>query len=105
MISKEKMQFIERFNRLQSVKEFEERLKDQPLYEDELAELGYDVVVLDNLQKPVHLGGKPNYLNSKVKYIWGDVCPSGGPNGEKRLRSFDSGGPDTLFGHPPGRVG
>ena len=44
MISKEKMQFIERFNRLQSVKEFEERLKDQPLYEDELAELGYDVV-------------------------------------------------------------
>ena len=41
---------------------------------DALVELGYDVVVLDNLQKPVHLGGKPNYLNSKVKYIWGDVC-------------------------------
>ena len=48
MISKEKMQFIERFNRLQSVKEFEERLKDQPLYEDELAELGYDVVSKNN---------------------------------------------------------
>ena len=40
---------------------------------DALVGIGYDLVVLDNLQKPVHLKGKPNYLNSKVKYIWGDV--------------------------------
>jgi len=40
---------------------------------DELVAKGYDVVVLDNLQKPVHLKGKPNYLNRKVKYIWGDI--------------------------------
>jgi len=40
---------------------------------DALVEKGYDVVVIDNLQKPVHLKGKPTYLNPKVKYIWGDV--------------------------------
>ena len=40
---------------------------------DALIKIGYDVVVLDNLQKPVHLRGKPNYLNPKAEYIWGDV--------------------------------
>lgn len=40
---------------------------------DALVENGYDVVVLDNLQKPVHMKGKPDYLNSEVEYIWGDV--------------------------------
>ena len=64
MISKEKMQFIERFNRLQSVKEFEERLKDQPLYVDELAELGYDVV------------SKNNSLVKELKELLGDKLTS-----------------------------
>lgn len=40
---------------------------------DALIEKGYSVRVLDNLQKPVHLKGVPNYINSKAEYIWGDV--------------------------------
>jgi dTDP-L-rhamnose 4-epimerase len=40
---------------------------------DALVDRGYDVVILDNLQKPVHLKGKPGYLNPKAEYIWGDV--------------------------------
>ena len=40
---------------------------------DALVERGYSVRVLDNLQKPVHLKGKPSYLNPKIEYIWGDV--------------------------------
>lgn len=40
---------------------------------DALVERGYDVRVLDNLQKPVHLAGIPKYINSKAEYIWGDI--------------------------------
>lgn len=40
---------------------------------DALIEKGYSVRVLDNLQKPVHLKGIPQYINPKVEYIWGDV--------------------------------
>ena len=40
---------------------------------DRLINEGIDVLILDNLQKPVHLKGKPNYLNSKAKFIFGDV--------------------------------
>ena len=40
---------------------------------DQLIDKHYDVIVLDNLQKPVHLNGKPTYLNPKATYIWGDV--------------------------------
>ena len=40
---------------------------------DKLIELGYDVRILDNLQKPVHLKGKPKYLNPKAEFIFGDV--------------------------------
>ncbi len=40
---------------------------------DRLVSLGYDVRILDNLQKPVHLKGKPDYLNSKAEFILGDV--------------------------------
>lgn len=40
---------------------------------DRLISLGYDVAVLDNLQKPVHLKGKPGYLNPKAEFIYGDV--------------------------------
>ncbi len=40
---------------------------------DKLIELGYDVRILDNLQKPVHLKGKPSYLNPKAEFVFGDV--------------------------------
>jgi len=40
---------------------------------DRLISLGYNVKILDNLQKPVHLKGKPNYLNPKAEFIFGDV--------------------------------
>lgn len=40
---------------------------------DRLIGLGYDVRILDNLQKPVHLKGKPSYINSKAEFIFGDV--------------------------------
>lgn len=40
---------------------------------DRLIELGYSVRILDNLQKPVHLKGKPAYLNPKAEFVLGDV--------------------------------
>jgi dTDP-L-rhamnose 4-epimerase len=40
---------------------------------DRLLELGYDVRILDNLQKPVHLKGKPAYTPKEVEFIIGDV--------------------------------
>ena len=40
---------------------------------DKLIKLGYGVKILDNLQKPVHLKGKPDYLNPKAEFILGDV--------------------------------
>jgi dTDP-L-rhamnose 4-epimerase len=40
---------------------------------DKLIELGFEVRILDNLLKPVHLKGKPSYLNPKAEFIYGDV--------------------------------
>ena len=40
---------------------------------DRLLQLGYDVRILDNLQKPVHLKGKPNYLPREAEFVLGDV--------------------------------
>ncbi len=40
---------------------------------DKLIDSGFDVRILDNLQKPVHLKGKPAYLNPKADFILGDV--------------------------------
>ena len=40
---------------------------------DRLILEGFDVRILDNLQKPVHLKGKPDYLNPKAEFIKGDV--------------------------------
>jgi len=40
---------------------------------DKLIQLGYKVKILDNLQKPVHLKGKPKYINNKAEFILGDV--------------------------------
>ncbi len=40
---------------------------------DSLIADGYDVVVLDNMERQVHQGKKPDYLNKKAKYILGDI--------------------------------
>jgi len=40
---------------------------------DRLLKLGYEVRILDNLQKPVHLKGKPEYLPAEAEFIHGDV--------------------------------
>jgi dTDP-L-rhamnose 4-epimerase len=40
---------------------------------DRMIQLGHDVRILDNLQKPVHLKGKPSYLNPDAEFILGDV--------------------------------
>lgn len=40
---------------------------------DRLIEIGFNVRILDNLQKPVHMKGKPQYLNPKAEFIFGDV--------------------------------
>ncbi len=40
---------------------------------DALIARGDEVVILDNLQKPVHLKGQPEYLNPAAKFILGDV--------------------------------
>lgn len=43
---------------------------------DRLLKLGYDVRILDNLQKPVHLKGKPSYIPKEAEFILGDVRDS-----------------------------
>lgn len=40
---------------------------------DRLISIGHDIKILDNLQKPVHLKGKPSYINEKAEFIIGDV--------------------------------
>lgn len=40
---------------------------------DRLLAEGYEVRILDNLQKPVHLKGKPDYIPEKAEFISGDV--------------------------------
>lgn len=40
---------------------------------DKLIDKGYQVRILDNLEKQVHQGIKPRYLNKKAKFIKGDV--------------------------------
>src|SRR4030065_1578064 len=40
---------------------------------DRLLDKGYKVRILDNLQKPVHLKGKPDYINKNAEFILGDV--------------------------------
>jgi len=40
---------------------------------DRLLQLGYDVRILDNLQKSVHLKGKPDYIPKEAEFILGDV--------------------------------
>lgn len=40
---------------------------------DALLERGYEVRILDNLSKPVHLKGTPSYLSKDAEFIMGDV--------------------------------
>ena len=40
---------------------------------DRLLAKGYKVRILDNLQKPVHMKGKPEYIPEAVEFIEGDV--------------------------------
>ncbi len=40
---------------------------------DALVTEGHAVRVLDNLEPQVHQGQKPEYLNSRAEYVWGDV--------------------------------
>ncbi len=40
---------------------------------DRLLKIGYEVRILDNLQKPVHLKGKPSYIPQDAEFILGDV--------------------------------
>jgi dTDP-L-rhamnose 4-epimerase len=40
---------------------------------DRLLKLGYEVRILDNLQKPVHLKGKPDYIPKEAEFMLGDV--------------------------------
>lgn len=40
---------------------------------DRLISSGHRVRILDNLQKPVHLRGKPNYIHADAEFIPGDV--------------------------------
>jgi len=40
---------------------------------DRLLAKGYKVRILDNLQSPVHLKGKPDYINKEAEFILGDV--------------------------------
>ncbi|RPH95104.1 SDR family NAD(P)-dependent oxidoreductase [candidate division KSB1 bacterium] len=40
---------------------------------DALLAKGYDVTILDSLEKPVHLKGKPSYIPAKVRFLEGDV--------------------------------
>lgn len=40
---------------------------------DALLAKGYEVTILDSLEKPVHMKGKPSYIPSEVRFIEGDV--------------------------------
>ena len=40
---------------------------------DMLVDKGHNVTVLDNFERQVHMGKRPNYLNKRANYIKGDV--------------------------------
>ena len=41
---------------------------------DALIKKGFEVRVLDKLQKPVHTKGIPKYINPKAEIVIGDIC-------------------------------
>lgn len=54
---------------------------------DALLERGYEVRILDNLSKPVHLMGKPDYIPEQADFILGDVRKK--EDWEKALEGID----------------
>lgn len=54
---------------------------------DKLINKGYKVRILDSLAKPVHLYGKPNYLNKEAEFMLGDVRDKS--TWEKSLKGID----------------
>ena len=64
---------------------------------DRLIELGYSVRILDNLEKQVHQGGIPSYVNKKAEFIKGDVR-------DYRVFEESLGNIDIVF-HLAARVG
>jgi len=40
---------------------------------DKLLKIGHEVRILDNLQKPVHLYGKPKWIPREAEFIFGDI--------------------------------
>lgn len=54
---------------------------------DALIKKGHKVRLLDSLAKPVHLYGKPNYLNKEAEFILGDVRNRS--SWEKSLKGID----------------
>ncbi len=54
---------------------------------DALIKKGNRVRILDNLTKPVHQNGKPNYLNKEAEFIQGDVRNKS--TWEKALKKID----------------
>jgi len=57
---------------------------------DALIKEGHDVRILDNLQKPVHLNGKPSYIPKDAEFILGDVR-------NKRIVEYALKGVDAVF--------
>jgi len=55
---------------------------------DALLEKGYDVRILDNLQKPVHLKGKPPWIPKEAEFTLGDVRDKSA--WEKALKDIDA---------------
>ncbi len=55
---------------------------------DRLLNIGHDVRILDNLQKPVHLYGKPKWVPKEAEYIMGDVRKKS--SWEKCLKGIDA---------------
>ncbi|MBO8132139.1 MAG: NAD-dependent epimerase/dehydratase family protein [Candidatus Marinimicrobia bacterium] len=57
---------------------------------DRLLKEGYDVKIVDNLQKPVHMWGKPDYIPQDAEFIFGDVR-------DKRLMEYALEDVDIVF--------
>ena len=55
---------------------------------DALLAAGHAVRILDNLQKPVHLKGKPPWLQPEAEFILGDVRKKA--DWEKALQGIDA---------------
>ncbi|MCX5701428.1 MAG: NAD-dependent epimerase/dehydratase family protein [Candidatus Omnitrophica bacterium] len=54
---------------------------------DRLIALGHRVTVIDSLEKQVHLGKRPVYLNKEAQYIFGDIANH--KNLKKGLKKID----------------